>query len=102
MNSWSTVDCCTSAGSSYRTGAASNALTLRRYRPEATGLTVEPRNAAVDAPWWLHERMRNDPPGQPKIAFGRFVQAKRREAGLTQRELAQLLHVTESAVSKWE
>ena len=39
---------------------------------------------------------------QSKIAFGQFVAAKRRFAGLTQRELAERLFVTESAVSKWE
>lgn len=39
---------------------------------------------------------------QSKSAFGRFVHSKRHQAGLTQRELAELLYVTESAVSKWE
>lgn len=39
---------------------------------------------------------------QSKTAFGRFVQTKRRDVGLTQRDLAALLFVTESAVSKWE
>ena len=37
-----------------------------------------------------------------KTAFGQFVSAKRRGAGLTQRDLARRLFVTESAVSKWE
>lgn len=37
-----------------------------------------------------------------KIEFGKFITAKRKEAGLTQKELAQKLYVTESAVSKWE
>ncbi|MEB4614783.1 helix-turn-helix domain-containing protein [Leucobacter sp. M11] len=37
-----------------------------------------------------------------KHDFGRFVSERRRAAGLTQRELAARLHVTESAVSKWE
>ncbi len=37
-----------------------------------------------------------------KRDLGRFVTARRREVGLTQRELAARLHVTESAVSKWE
>ncbi|RZT61120.1 helix-turn-helix domain-containing protein [Leucobacter luti] len=37
-----------------------------------------------------------------KRDLGRFVTARRRAAGLTQRELATRLHVTESAVSKWE
>lgn len=51
--------------------------------------------------------MINHPPAAPpaataKTEFGRFVSAKRREADLTQRELAQHLYVTESAVSKWE
>lgn len=37
-----------------------------------------------------------------KQDFGRFVTEKRHSTGLTQRELAEKLHVTESAVSKWE
>lgn len=37
-----------------------------------------------------------------KKQFGQFVTDRRRHAGLTQRELAMRLHVTESAVSKWE
>jgi len=37
-----------------------------------------------------------------KKAFGAFVIAKRQAAGLTQRQLAERLFVTESAVSKWE
>lgn len=37
-----------------------------------------------------------------KQAFGRFVTTKRQAVGLTQRELAERLFVTESAVSKWE
>jgi transcriptional regulator with XRE-family HTH domain len=37
-----------------------------------------------------------------KKAFGAFVIARRQAAGLTQRDLAQRLYVTESAVSKWE
>lgn len=39
---------------------------------------------------------------EEKIAFGAFIQKKRHEAGFTQRSLAEQLHVTESAVSKWE
>lgn len=37
-----------------------------------------------------------------KQDFGRFLTDRRRAAGLTQRQLAAQLHVTESAVSKWE
>lgn len=37
-----------------------------------------------------------------KHDFGIFVTERRRDAGLTQRQLAEHLHVTESAVSKWE
>ncbi|MDR1392616.1 MAG: helix-turn-helix domain-containing protein [Bifidobacteriaceae bacterium] len=37
-----------------------------------------------------------------KVAFGQFIATKRRDAGLSQRDVAGHLHVTESAVSKWE
>jgi transcriptional regulator with XRE-family HTH domain len=37
-----------------------------------------------------------------KQVFGRFIIAKRQAVGLTQRDLAERLFVTESAVSKWE
>lgn len=37
-----------------------------------------------------------------KTTIGRFIQLKRKENGLSQRELAERLYVTESAVSKWE
>ena len=33
---------------------------------------------------------------------GHLIRARREAAGLTQRELAQRLHVTDKAVSKWE
>ncbi len=39
---------------------------------------------------------------QDKITFGKFIQSKRKEAGLSQKVLAERLYVTESAVSKWE
>ena len=37
-----------------------------------------------------------------KNVFGAFIRSKRLELGLTQRELAERLSVSESAVSKWE
>lgn len=37
-----------------------------------------------------------------KVTLGGFIRSKRRESGLSQRELAEKLYVTESAVSKWE
>ena len=37
-----------------------------------------------------------------KIAFGKFVADTRRERGLTQQALAEQLHITDKAVSKWE
>ena len=37
-----------------------------------------------------------------KEAFGRFVAQARKARGLTQRQLAGQLHVTDKAVSKWE
>ena len=36
------------------------------------------------------------------IQFGRFVAQLRKEQNLTQKELAEWLHVTDKAVSKWE
>ena len=35
-------------------------------------------------------------------AFGQFIAENRRTRGLTQRELAETLHVADKAVSKWE
>mgnify|MGYP002535237179 CR=1 FL=1 len=37
-----------------------------------------------------------------KKSFGNFIKAKRLEKNYSQKELAELLYVTESAVSKWE
>lgn len=37
-----------------------------------------------------------------KKSFGSFIKAKRLEKNYSQKELAELLYVTESAVSKWE
>ncbi len=37
-----------------------------------------------------------------KTKFGAFVARRRREQGLTQKALAEKLHVTDKAVSKWE
>ena len=34
--------------------------------------------------------------------FGQFIQSLRKEKGWTQLELAEKLHVTDKAVSKWE
>lgn len=39
---------------------------------------------------------------EDKITLGKFIQTKRKENGLSQKELAMKLYVTESAVSKWE
>lgn len=39
---------------------------------------------------------------EEKITFGRFIVQKRKEQALTQKELAEKLFITESAVSKWE
>ncbi len=35
-------------------------------------------------------------------SFGTFILQRRKELGLTQKEFAQQLFVTDSAVSKWE
>ena len=37
-----------------------------------------------------------------KKSFGEFLKAKRQEKNLTQKELAKLIYVSESAISKWE
>jgi len=37
-----------------------------------------------------------------KTTFGNFIREKRKESGFSQKELAEKLYVTESAVSKWE
>ena len=37
-----------------------------------------------------------------KKSFGEYIRRKRQEAGMTQKELAGQLFVTESTVSKWE
>lgn len=37
-----------------------------------------------------------------KQKFGAFVAARRKEKGLTQKELAQQLFLSDKAVSKWE
>lgn len=37
-----------------------------------------------------------------KKSFGTFICQRRKELGMTQKEFAQRLFVTDSAVSKWE
>ena len=37
-----------------------------------------------------------------KERLGAFIAQRRKEEGLTQRELAEALHLTDKAVSKWE
>ena len=37
-----------------------------------------------------------------QIKIGKFIQARRREKNLTQLQLAEALHITDRAVSKWE
>ena len=37
-----------------------------------------------------------------KERFGAFIAQRRREEGLPQRQLAEALHLTDKAVSKWE
>ena len=39
---------------------------------------------------------------ESKQTFGQYIRERRRALGLTQREFAETLYVTESAVSKWE
>jgi len=37
-----------------------------------------------------------------KSTFGQFLRQKRNEKGMTQKELAEKLFLSESAISKWE
>ena len=39
---------------------------------------------------------------ESKKRFGEYICRRRKELGMTQREFADKLYVTESAVSKWE
>lgn len=39
---------------------------------------------------------------EEKVTFGRYIFQKRKKASLSQKQLAEVLFVTESAVSKWE
>ena len=39
---------------------------------------------------------------ESKKTFGEYIRERRRAMGLTQRQLAGQLHVTDKAVSKWE
>lgn len=39
---------------------------------------------------------------ESKRAFGEYIREKRKELGLSQRDLAEQLFISESAVSKWE
>lgn len=39
---------------------------------------------------------------EDKTTLGKFIRTKRKEKGLSQKEFANMLYVTESAVSKWE
>lgn len=40
--------------------------------------------------------------GMDNVIFGKFIRESRKEKGLTQKQLADLLHVSDKAVSKWE
>ena len=37
-----------------------------------------------------------------KQSFGKYIAEKRKQLGMTQMQLAEKLHVTDKAVSKWE
>lgn len=39
---------------------------------------------------------------ESKKTFGEYIRERRKESDMTQREFAEKLYVTESAVSKWE
>lgn len=37
-----------------------------------------------------------------RISIGTFIASLRKEKGMTQKQLAQLLHVSDKAISRWE
>ena len=37
-----------------------------------------------------------------QVKIGRFIAQRRRDAGLTQAKLAEMLNITDRAMSKWE
>lgn len=51
---------------------------------------------------YFNRKSKGETSMEKKETFGKFIQAKRKEAGLTQKAFADELFVTESAVSKWE
>ena len=72
-----------------------------RNFPCAAG-TKAPLNApsvAENRPVCYHETG-GDP--MDREMLGRFIAQRRKERNMTQRELAEALHVTDKAVSKWE
>lgn len=40
--------------------------------------------------------------GMDNIKFGRFIRESRQAKGMTQKQLAEKIHVSDKAVSKWE
>lgn len=48
----------------------------------------------------MKENTRGEDEG--KKTFGAYILKRRKELGMTQKQFAQKLYVTESAVSKWE
>lgn len=74
----------------------------RNPRHDATGQMVEHEKRDFPAQISHLSDWISDMNKTSRSDFGRFVTDKRREAGLTQHGLAQRLHVTDSAISKWE
>lgn len=68
----------------------------RRFRRGGTAGTGEIRNQ------FRNSKKLQGEIGMDTIKFGKFIRDMRKERGLTQKQLADLLYVSDKAVSKWE
>ena len=65
-------------------------------------LTKRGRGAILRSDLQAIRREANNLENDRKKSFGEFIMQRRRALGMTQREFADKLFVTDSAVSKWE